>query len=344
MFACAKNPDGIKGTQTESTGGSSNQMTSNSTDPENKPGDQTAPNASDPTGTAPETSPSQPTDPAITDPKPSDPTPTDPKPTEPDWDLPDDSHPGDSLPGVGDDPGEFGQIYTLDELKGMSTTKTGYGPGVQVDEKNRPVGATSLQKKHGKYEAYFIAPDDGNLYLTFDEGYENGYTPKILDTLKEKNVKAVFFVTMAYCKSHPELVQRMIDEGHAVGNHSVSHLSMPTLSITKMVEEVMGLHEYVKEHFGYEMHLFRPPMGEYSVQSLAVLHNLGYKTVEWSFAYYDYDTKNQMEPSKAFDKVMGAAHSGGIFLLHAVSKTNTEILGDVIDACRNQGLNLALFS
>jgi peptidoglycan-N-acetylmuramic acid deacetylase len=119
---------------------------------------------------------------------------------------------------------------------------------------------------------------------------------------------------------------------------------MPTLSIEKMVKEVMGLHDYVKEHFGYEMSLFRPPMGEYSKQSLAVLHNLGYKSVEWSFAYYDYDVKKQPEPAKALEKVVSAGHSGGIFLLHAVSKTNAEILGDVIDEFRQQGLNLALFS
>lgn len=314
MVACAKNPDGIKGMQTEGTVGSSQQSGSATGNSQSLPVD-TSGNAV----TSPESSAPQQTEPA-----PSAPVQTDPVvPTE---------------------PVKPGPIYTSDELKNLSTKKTGYGPGTQVDDKNRPVGAVTLQNKLGKYEAYFIAPDDGNLYLTFDEGYENGYTASILDTLKAKNVKAVFFVTKAYCKSRPELVQRMVDEGHALGNHSVSHLSMPTLSVDKMVDEVMGLHEYVKEHFGYEMHLFRPPMGEYSVQSLAVLHNLGYKTVEWSFAYYDYDTANQMEPSKAYEKVMGSAHSGGIFLLHAVSKTNSEILGDLIDGFRNEGLNLALFS
>ena len=165
-----------------------------------------------------------------------------------------------------------------------------------------------------------------------------------LDVIKEKNVSAVFFVTMPYVEDEPELIQRMIDEGHAVGNHSASHLSMPTLSVEKMIDEVMVLHDYVVENFGYEMHLFRPPMGEYSKQSLAVLQNLGYKTVEWSFAYYDYDTENQMDSDKAYAKVVGAAHGGGIFLLHAVSKTNTEILGNVIDELRRQGYNLELFS
>lgn len=318
MAACARNPEGIKGMTSESTAAGNQQTTSATMNTESVPGGTTGDAVTAPE-TVPETSAPQQTEPA----------PTVPPQTEPETPT---------------DPSGSGDIYTMAELESMSTKKTGYGPGTQVDDKNRPVGSVSLQKKLGKYEAYFIAPDDGNLYLTFDEGYENGYTASILDTLKEKNVKAVFFVTKAYCKSHPELVQRMVDEGHAVGNHSVSHLSMPTLSVEKMVEEVMGLHEYVKEHFGYEMHLFRPPMGEYSEQSLAVLHNLGYKTVEWSFAYYDYDTANQMDPAKAYDKVMDAAHSGGIFLLHAVSKTNTEILGDVIDGFREKGLNLELFS
>ena len=135
----------------------------------------------------------------------------------------------------------------------------------------------------------------------------------------------------------------MIDEGHTVGSHSVSHKSMPTLQIEEMIDEVMVLHDYVLEHFDYEMKLFRPPMGEYSKQSLAVLQNLGYKTVEWSFAYVDYDTENQPDPDKAYEKVVGAAHGGGIFLLHAVSKTNAEILGDVIEEFRRQGYTLELF-
>lgn len=292
MTACAKNPEGIKGLQTESTGAPANQTTS------------------------------------VTDAEKTEPSATKPLPSETEGTEPEGSDP----------------IYSTDELKEMDATKKSYGPGTKMDEKNRPVGATTLQGWYGKYDAYFIAPDNSNFYLTFDEGYENGYTTVILDTLKEKNVQAVFFVTLPYCKKNPELIRRMIAEGHAVGNHSVSHLSMPTLSIEKMVEEVMELHEYVKEHFGYEMHLFRPPMGEYSVQSLAVLQNLGYKTVQWSFAYRDYDTENQMPPEEAYEKVVGAVHGGGIFLLHAVSKTNAEILGDVIDEFRRQGYDLLLFS
>lgn len=282
----------------------------------------TEPETTVPVTTEPPTTEPTTTEPPTTEPKPTEPKPTEPKPTEPV--IPD---------------GE----YTRAELEAMDTTKNAYGQGIHVDDKNRPYGATNAQKKYGQYDAFFIMPEDGNIYLTFDEGYENGYTSKILDVLKQKEVKSVFFVTMDYCKKNPDLVRRMIDEGHTVGNHSVKHKSMPTLDIDTMIQEVMGLHDYVLQNFGYEMHLFRPPMGEYSQQSLAVLQNLGYKTVNWSFAYYDYDPADQMAPEKAYNKVVNAAHSGGIYLLHAVSETNTEILGDVIDSLRDQDYHLECF-
>lgn len=268
-----------------------------------------------------------------TDPDPTDPEPTDPEPTDP-------SQPEPTQPTQ--TPGQDQGIYTRAELEAMDTKVNGWGLGPYTDDENRPYDATKAQEKYGEYDTYFIAPSDGKIYLTFDEGYENGYTAQILDTLKEKNVKAVFFITMQYAKNSPELVQRIIDEGHVVGNHSVRHKSMPTLTIDEMVDEVMDLHEYVLEHFGYEMFLFRPPTGEYSQQSLAVVQNLGYKTVEWSFAHYDYAVDDQPDHQKAYDKIVNAAHSGAIYLLHAVSETNTAILGDVIDAFRDQGFELAL--
>lgn len=223
----------------------------------------------------------------------------------------------------------------------LDNTRSGWGPG-KVTNHNRPPYAVSNSQKYKDYNALFIGDDCKKVYLTFDEGYENGYTAQILDVLKEKDVKAVFFITMQYAKDEPELVQRMIDEGHVVGNHSVRHKSMPTLSVDEMTQEVLGLHEYILQNFGYQMTLFRPPMGEYSEQSLSVLQNLGYKSVMWSFAHYDYDPEKQPEHQAAHDKILAAAHGGAIYLLHAVSKTNTEILGDVIDAFRAEGYELAL--
>ena len=242
------------------------------------------------------------------------------------------------------DSGEYiGTLYTRGQLNAMDKTKNGYGPGVQFDSDNRPYGATNAQAKYEKYNVAFIAPKDNNIYLTFDLGYENGYTEKILDVLKDKDAKGVFFATLSYCKSNPHIVKRIIDEGHVLGNHSVNHLSMPTLSLDRMEYEIMEMHNYIYSSYGYTMTLFRPPMGEFSVQSLALTQSLGYKTVHWSFAYYDYDTANQPEHSAALTKVTGAAHGGAIYLLHAVSATNTAILPQVIDSFRASGYTVALY-
>ena len=231
--------------------------------------------------------------------------------------------------------------FDLSGLDKLENEKKGWGQGVQVDSRNRPISCDSYQTKYGQYGAVFIMPDTSKtMYLTFDEGYENGYTAKILDTLKEKKCSAVFFVTMPYVKQISELVRRMIDEGHIVGNHSVNHKSMPTLSTEEAAQEIIGLHNYVKENFGYEMTLFRPPMGEWSTRTLEIANRLHYKTILWSYAYLDYDVNNQMGVDKAFPKVTGAAHNGAVYLLHAVSKDNAQMLGDVIDAFRADGYTL----
>lgn len=229
------------------------------------------------------------------------------------------------------------------DLSSLDGTKQGWGQGVQLDDQNRPISALQFQEKYGKYDAYFIGNDEKVIYLTFDEGYENGYTATILDTLKEKNVPAVFFVTMDYVTKEPDLVKRMIDEGHAVGNHSDKHVSYPTVSTERCEQETMNLHNYIKENFGYQMTLFRPPMGEFSERVLAQTQQLGYKTMLWSYAYKDWDPKNQMETGKALEKVNGALHNGAIYLLHAVGSTNNDILGDFIDYARSQGYEFKLF-
>lgn len=225
-------------------------------------------------------------------------------------------------------------------LNSLDNTKKGWGQGVNKDESNRPTGCLQYQDLYGKYDAYFIEKQEKVIYLTFDEGYENGYTSQILDTLKEKECPAVFFVTYDYVNRNPELVQRMINEGHVVGNHSWSHPSMPTVSIDEAKDEIMKLHEFVKTNFGYEMTLFRPPMGEFSERTLALTQQLGYKSVFWSYAYADWDPDNQIGMQQAYEKVTSAEHEGAIYLLHAVSKDNAEILGRVIDDMRANGYTL----
>lgn len=223
----------------------------------------------------------------------------------------------------------------------LSSEKIGYGQGRNCDDENIPYGATDFNSCYGKYNAYALNKDSNCITLTFDQGYENGYTSSILDTLKEKNVKAVFFLTGDYAKKETELVKRMINEGHVIGNHGMKHLSLPTLSYDDAVNEISSLHNYVKENYGYDMKIFRPPCGEYSERALAIAQSLGYKTCLWSFAYCDWDVNNQPDTAEALDRVTGAGHKGAIYLLHSVSKTNCEILPQVIDTLRSKGYEFA---
>jgi peptidoglycan-N-acetylmuramic acid deacetylase len=242
------------------------------------------------------------------------------------------------IPNVGDESSAVETLTT--DISQLDNTKHGWGQGTNFDDQNRPGSCLEFQEKFGKYDAVFIKENaEGKLYLTFDEGYENGYTTKILDTLQEKNVPAVFFVTYDYASKNPDLIKRMIDEGHVVGNHSYNHPSMPTVSLEKGEEEITKLHNYIKDTFGYEMTLFRPPMGEYSERTLALAQNLGYQSVFWSFAYADWDPKKQPEPEAALKKTVERVHNGAVYLLHAVSETNTQILGDFIDQVCAKGFS-----
>ena len=221
---------------------------------------------------------------------------------------------------------------------GLDRRTHGYGFGYpDGDPQNRPSEALYNQRTYGSAGMLCLTEDTDTIYLTMDEGYEAGYTVRILDILKEKNCTATFFVTGAYVRERPDLVRRMIAEGHTVGNHSVNHPDLTTLDPADAAREILGLHETVRDTFGYEMHLFRPPMGRFSPATLAVTKALGYRTVEWSFAYEDYDEDKQPAPDKAKAQILGATHGGGIFLLHACSSTNTEILGELIDAWRAKG-------
>ncbi|MEG1255918.1 delta-lactam-biosynthetic de-N-acetylase [Clostridium sp.] len=192
-----------------------------------------------------------------------------------------------------------------------------------------------------KYDAHYVGDTSRKvLYLTFDEGYENGYTPKILDILKENNVKAIFFVTSPYLKGNPDIIKRMVDEGHIVGNHTNHHPSMPDVTGTeeKFNNEFSDVESKFKEITGKDIpNYFRPPMGEYSEKSLAMTKNLGYKTVFWSFAYHDWDINKQPDPVKAKETIINGFHNGSIMLIHAVSKTNTDILDSILKEAKAQG-------
>ena len=179
--------------------------------------------------------------------------------------------------------------------------------------------------------------EDKYVYLTFDEGYEAGYTPQILDTLKENDVKATFFITAHYVNSQPDLVKRMIDEGHIIGNHTVNHYSMPDLTDEKIKSEIQELHTAIYNKFGYEMKYLRPPMGEYSQRTLNTIQSLGYTTVMWSFAYDDWDENKQGREDYAKQKILGNVHNGAVILLHGNSKDNANTLDYCIKEIKKMG-------
>lgn len=151
--------------------------------------------------------------------------------------------------------------------------------------------------------------EEKKLYLTFDLGYEAGYTAQILDVLKENDVKAVFFITAHYLNTQPDLVKRMIEEGHTIGNHTVNHKSLPSLSDSEIEKEIMDLHKALYDKFDYEMTYFRPPKGEFSEKVLNITTNLGYTTVLWSFAYDDWDENKQGREDYGKKKILENLHN-----------------------------------
>ena len=174
------------------------------------------------------------------------------------------------------------------------------------------------------------------LYLTFDEGYENGYTGVILDVLRQKGVKAAFFVTAPYVKENPDLIKRMAREGHIIGNHTVNHPSMPTVKDDEeLKKELFELDRLVYGICRHHTRYLRPPKGEYSERTLALIKSYGYTNVFWSDAYVDWN--NNVSREKAHDTVTKSFHSGEVILLHAVSKGNADALGDIIDTAHKKG-------
>lgn len=227
------------------------------------------------------------------------------------------------------------EATNLDTQK-YSKEKVVWGPG-NITNHQRPTDPENLQAAYSSLGASFLLPDSKQICLTFDEGYENGYTGAILDTLKEKKVQAIFFVTYDFASQNPDLIKRMISEGHIVGNHTYRHYTMDEVTEEAATEEIVYLHQYIQKNYNYQMKYFRFPKGEFSEATLALAKSLGYKSVFWSFAYEDWDTENVMNPQDALKKVTESTHPGAIYLLHAVSSTNAEILGDAIDNIRQQG-------
>lgn len=191
-----------------------------------------------------------------------------------------------------------------------------------------------------KYGAIYRGDEEKKVvYLTFDSGYEYGTTSQILDILKEKNVPATFFVNGHYVKSAPDMIERMLDEGHIIGNHAVNHYDLTTVSVDTFIEELQGLEDLYYERFpdAPPMIYFRPPSGNCNEWVLKLADKMGYTTVLWSWAYMDYDTDNQPAVSDTLEKVKTGLHNGCIYLLHTESQTNVDMLGEMIDWIRGEG-------
>ena len=240
-------------------------------------------------------------------------------------------------------PGLFS--YTVNDAentRGLDTKKHGFSYGVAKNGVPNQQSVINQQYFDSLENIQALALDTKTqekvMYLTFDNGYEyKNLTADILDTLKEKNVKAAFFVTLSYAKKNPELIQRMIDEGHIIGNHSASHKSYPTLTRTQMAEDIAKFENYVRENFSYEGEYFRFPSGEYSECALDLVASIGFKSVFWSVAYADWDTSVQKGADYAFTTVTSRFHPGAVILLHAVSQDNADALGRIIDHAHSQG-------
>lgn len=216
---------------------------------------------------------------------------------------------------------------------GLSFQEEGKAPVINVDK-----------EKLKELQGYYIGNEtDKKIYLTFDAGYENGNTEKILDALKENNVKATFFLVGNYLETCPEIVKRMVDEGHMVGNHTFHHKDMATLKTEEaFLKELKELESLYKEVTGSEMQkLYRPPQGKFSEEQLQWAKDYGYKTFFWSLAYVDWDEKKQPSKAEAMEKLTKRIHPGAIVLLHSTSSTNGEIMGDIIKAWKDMGYTFA---
>ena len=202
-----------------------------------------------------------------------------------------------------------------------------------------PAGNVSADELR-QWDAYYLG-DTGEktIYLTFDAGYENGCTPAILDALKKHNAPACFFVVGNYIDTAPALVQRMVDEGHIVGNHTLHHPDMSAIASQEaFAAELDGLAEKFTALTGQPMQKFyRPPQGKFSEENLKQAQELGYKTIFWSLAYVDWYTDNQPTEEQAFSKLVPRIHNGAIVLLHSTSETNARILDELLTRWEEQG-------
>lgn len=218
----------------------------------------------------------------------------------------------------------------------VSSENWGLGFG---QEGSQPTGNASADELK-QYDAHYVGDNTEKvIYLTFDAGYENGNTQPILDALKKHNVPATFFVVGHYLESAPELVKQMVADGHFVGNHTYHHLDMSSIASKESFEkEMRDVENLFREITGTELaHFYRPPQGKYNTNNLKMAKELGYDTFFWSLAYVDWYQDKQPTREEAFKKLVGRIHPGAIVLLHSTSKTNGEILDELLSRWEEMG-------
>lgn len=225
---------------------------------------------------------------------------------------------------------------------GNPTKSYGWGYKLGKPGEKPEIGALyeSIIKGHNVY--YMDDSTSKKLYLTFDAGYENGYTPKILDVLKKYNVPATFFLVGDYLKKEEALVKRMVKEGHIIGNHTWSHSDLTKLDKEAYQEELQKFEDYYQKIIGKKpLKILRPPEGTFSERSLSIADELGYYTIFWSVAYKDWEVDKVRGWEYAYNEVMQRIHPGAIILLHSVSQDNADALERIIIDLQNQGYEFA---
>lgn len=228
------------------------------------------------------------------------------------------------------------QVASMQEIPLNETQNWGLGFG---KEGSKPIGNATVEEMK-KYDAYFMSDTtEKRIYLTFDCGYENGNTENILNALKKHNVSATFFVVGHFLESAPEMVKRMVEEGHTVGNHTYHHPDMSKMSDrVSFQKEMDSVREKYKEITESEMTMYyRPPQGKYSTENLQMAKDFGYKTFFWSLAYVDWNADKQPSHEEALSKLTKRVHPGAIVLLHNTSKTNGEILDELLTKWEEMG-------
>ncbi len=211
--------------------------------------------------------------------------------------------------------------------------------GLSFQQENQPPSAELTSDELAPYDAYYCGQQGTKrLYITFDAGYENGNTAPILDALKKHNAQAAFFVVGTYIEENPELVKRMVDEGHLVGNHTWHHPDLSQTDRATFEKELLDVEEIFGQVTGQEMPKFyRPPEGKFSDENLVWAKEMGYKTILWSLAYVDWNTEDQPTRDKAFSKLLPRTHDGAIVLLHSTSATNAQILDELLSKWEEMG-------